>query len=451
MISETRLAARYLLVSEIAEGPKALVWRALDERLDRTVAVKILRPRAAADPQVRPRFVLGTLAAARLSHSNIVRVFDTGEQEGIPFVVMELMPGGSLASMLERGLLAPGHAAVVGEAVAAALVHSHDLGVAHRNLKPSNILLSAQGLTKVSDFETAEALPEDRRADVVALGVLLYEALTGRPPEAGRGGRVPRPSDFRPEIPRALDAAVMRAIAPDKGRAFSEPREIGRALAELAAADEIPAPGRSAAALPASSAGSSFVRTEGRWLLRTALLVALAAGVAIAALNLGRNSPLTDLFGRKESQPQELRVAAAATYDPPPGGNGEENAKLASKTTDGDPATVWHSESYRTADLGGAKPGVGLTFDLGSPRKVDRIDVISVEGGWAGSIRESDDGSTWSDPLPSIKFDRAQRLDAQGTHRYWMIWITELVKTPGQGRPGLPYSVGITEVQVWGK
>lgn len=447
----TRLAERYRLRSEIAGGPRALVWLAIDERLDRLVAVKFLRPAAAADPDIRSGFVDAAHASARLSHPNIVRVFDTGEHEGIPYLVMEYMEGSSLERLLERGPLSAAQVAVVGEAVSASLAHAHSEGIAHGNLKPSNVLLTAQGHTKVSDFALGKLEGEEWKADLVALGKLLYESLVGRPPSFARRGRGLRPSDFRPDTPRGLDAVVMGALETERGPGFAGAAEMNRALAELASHDEEPVPD-SARTRDEPAASSSFVRTEGRWLLRTALVVALATGVTIAALNLSQPDTLTDLFGKKEQQRRRLEVVSPSTYDPESGGgNGEENTQDAAKAFDDDPKTSWSTEWYRTPDLGGAKRGVGLVFDLPDAVLVERVEIVSVEGGWLGSIRHSDDGLTWSEPRQSAPFGREESKTVESTHRHWMIWITRLVITPGQGRPDLAYSVGISEVRAFGR
>lgn len=443
MISKTKLAGRYLLETQIAAGHYALVWRALDERLDRLVAVKILKHDAASDPELRSTFLRAAHAGARLNHPNIASVYETGEHEGAPFVVMEYLEGGTLAGLLATGPLPLPRAALIARAACSALAYSHAQGIAHAELKATNLLLTSRGHPKLSDFGGPAASGDTKDRDLRAVGGLLYEMLTGRTPPAA--GRIARPSDFRSDIPRPLDALAMRALQPNEGSRI-EASDLARAL-EPFALDEASQPPPTHRGEPAAP---SFVSTEGRWLLRVALIVVLAALVTFAALNLAGKGPLPQLF-RPEPKGQPIEIASGGIFDPPEaGGNGAENNEEVPRAFDGDTDTAWGTEWYRTPNLGGAKPGVGLTIDLGTRASVERIEILSVEGGWAGSVRHSDDGTGWSDPEPSVFIDKEEAFDLDGKHRYWMIWITQLVRTPGQGRPDIPYSVGIAEVSVFG-
>ncbi|MGH2772295.1 MAG: hypothetical protein ACRDIU_04050, partial [Actinomycetota bacterium] len=143
-------------------------------------------------------------------------------------------------------------------------------------------------------------------------------------------------------------------------------------------------------------------------------------------------------------QQQTLEVATFGTYDPPPG-DGSENDEQTSGAFDSDGSTVWRTSNYRTARLGGLKPGVGIYFDLGREGSLDGISVSSLEGGWQASIRTSSDGRSWSSPGASETAQQHHVFKAEGSHRYWMIWITELTTSPG-GRPENPFSVAISEI-----
>lgn len=245
------LAGRYRLLSRIGSGGMATIHRARDEILHREVAVKTLHAHLADDPSFVERFRTEARHAAGLLHPHIVTVFDQGVDE-LPFIVMELVEGPSLRDVLiARGPLGPSEALAVVEPVARALSRAHAAGVVHRDVKPENILIGSDGSPKVADFGIARALADTSHTktgtflgsvhyvapelvegneatpatDQYALGVLLFEVLTGRKPLeaetpmaiALRHARepVPAPSRFVPGLSSALDAVVRRATAVD--------------------------------------------------------------------------------------------------------------------------------------------------------------------------------------------------------------------------------------------
>ena len=239
------LADRYRLGPRIGTGGSAQVFEARDERLDRRVAVKVLDDAAAttADPAARQRFESESRTAAQFVHPNAVTVFDAGSDEGMLYVVMELVTGGSLAELLARSGPVPSlDVARIGAQVASALAAAHAAGIIHRDVKPSNVLLDERGNAKLADFGIARRLdeigesftstgmvmgtrhyvsPEQARGeplgattDIFSLGVTLYEATTGtRPPDAIDRGTEDR-LDVRAVVPDAdpgLAAVIERA------------------------------------------------------------------------------------------------------------------------------------------------------------------------------------------------------------------------------------------------
>ena len=257
------LGRRYELVTCIARGGMATVFRAHDRQLDRVVAVKVPRPEFARDPRFSEQFRREALAAARLGHPNVVTVYDSGVDRDLPYIVMEHVTGRTLRDLLDaQGRLEPQTAAELLAGVAAALDHAHHAGIVHLDVKPENVLLTSDTV-KVADFglvRAARARPEyalagtaqyiapevlrgglvDGRADIYALGVVAYECLTGHAPFDGPdreevaqrhlAERVPPPSRLVPELPAALDYAVLVATDPDPQRRYRRASDFTAAL-----------------------------------------------------------------------------------------------------------------------------------------------------------------------------------------------------------------------------
>lgn len=260
------IAGRYELGEIIGTGGMGEVRAGRDLELDRPVAIKFLRPQMDPQIEVKIRFASEAEAASRLSHPNIVAVFDAGEDEGVPFIVMELLSGRTLAHKLAGGPLDPGEVQRFGLEILDALEASHAQGILHRDLKPGNVMLTQHGTAKVADFgiakitegmditgtgmmlgtpaylapERVAGKPATPASDIYSAGVVLYELLTAkRPFEADTPlGLVramqeeePQPlTEARPNIDPALAAIVERAIAKDPAQRYSSAREMAQAL-----------------------------------------------------------------------------------------------------------------------------------------------------------------------------------------------------------------------------
>lgn len=261
------IANRFEIESFIAQGGMARVYRGTDRTLARTVAIKVLLEHLGRDETFVARFRREAQAAASLAHPNIVAVYDTGSERGLHYIVMEYLEGRTLHEVLAGdGPLAPQVAAALGAQIGEALAHAHEKGIVHRDVKPGNIMVSGGGQAKVMDFGIAKAAtagaltqvgailgtvtylsPEqargetlDGRSDIYSLGALVYQMLTGEPPIKGEtivdmvlklnSQMPPPPSHLNAEVPAALDAVVMRALAKDPDRRFQSGSEMAERL-----------------------------------------------------------------------------------------------------------------------------------------------------------------------------------------------------------------------------
>lgn len=251
------LDGRYRIEATVASGGMATVYRALDTRLDRVVALKVMHPELAVDGEFVGRFIREARAAAKLSHPAVVGVFDQGEDSGTVYLSMEYVEGRTLRQILrERGRLTPVEALDMIEPVLAALTAAHEAGIVHCDVKPENVLVSENGKVKVADFGLAKALtdpaatsgpllgtvnyispeqalgePATPRSDVYAVGIMLYELLTGSPPHAASTDEavvrnhidrdVPPPSAADATVPPAMDSLVRRLTARDPHRRYA--------------------------------------------------------------------------------------------------------------------------------------------------------------------------------------------------------------------------------------
>ena len=258
---------RYQITSVISRGGMATVYSAVDTRLDRTVAVKIMHEHLAQDEEFVSRFIREAKAAAALSHPNLVQVYDQGwNQGGMPavFLVMEYVPGATLRDHLFAvGQLGAQESLEILDQVLTALIYAHRGGIIHRDIKPENIMITADGRAKLGDFGLARAVstgntltadanvlmgtvaylaPEqvqrgiaDVKSDIYSLGIVLFEMLTGKKPYEGETpiqiayrhvhDRVPAPSTLTPTITKDVDMLVLRATAPDPGLRYQSAEE----------------------------------------------------------------------------------------------------------------------------------------------------------------------------------------------------------------------------------
>ena len=325
----------YEIKSELGRGGMATVYRAYDPRFEREVAVKVLPHELLhADPQFRLRFEREAKIIAQLEHSAIVPVYDVGEANGQPYFVMRYMNGGSLSERIKAGILSIEAAAQILGVIAPGLDEAHSKGIVHRDIKPSNILFDKRGNPYISDFgiakltqaqsgsvtgsaiigtpaymapEQAQGDEVDGRADIYALGIILYEMLTGRQPyEADTPmavaikhitDPVPHIRQTNPKLPEGMETIIQTAMAKKKEQRFSTAVEMMEALNEVARGDPTKLHTRAAATTVKAKAEVETVAQRKGFnalyaIVPVAAIAFLAAGYFI--FNGTRTSPPTE-------------------------------------------------------------------------------------------------------------------------------------------------------------
>jgi hypothetical protein len=332
----TRGLPGYEIVEELGRGAMGVVYRARQVSLKRDVALKMILAGGHAGEQERQRFMAEAEVIASVQHPGIVQVFDFGTSDGLPYLVLEFCPGSTLAARLAGKPLPPTAAARLIAQIADAVQAAHERGVVHRDLKPGNVLLTADGSPKVADFGLARRgegsgmtlsgavmgtpaymAPEQARglkavgpaADVYALGVMLYEALTGRVPFKGETAQdtlmrtltdaPPPPRSHNAAVPAALEAVCLKCLEKDPAKRYASAKELAEELRNFLAGRPVVA--------QAKSAPPRRTRAVVGW-----VLVAVAAGVLLPVL-VAAGLVAAFLVGPRESkQPREPNATNSA-------------------------------------------------------------------------------------------------------------------------------------------
>jgi len=318
---------RYTIVEAIGAGGMGQVYKAIDRQTERTVALKLIRPDLLARGDIVARFHQEVALAQQVTHANVCRLHDIGEADSIPYISMAYVEGNSLSGLIRSvGRLSPAQTVAIARQICAGLAAVHERGIVHRDLKPSNIMIDKDGHAVIMDFGVARgpgpsqltsagmipgtmlyASPEqvrgsgaDARSDIYACGLILYEMLTGRHAPGDGGGlplalrdrseRCPPPSHHVPEVPRALDAIVMRCLERDPQKRFVSVAELAEKLAPLDSTSTT----RPAPTGMLSTAILRPVRATWRrwpWLaVATAALVLVAGGLLLSRFLPGRGA-----------------------------------------------------------------------------------------------------------------------------------------------------------------
>jgi serine/threonine-protein kinase len=391
---------RYELLEKLGRGGMAEVWQAKDVRLERTVALKVISPGLADQPEFLVRFLREAQSVARINHPNVVNILDFGDIEGNPFLVMEFVPGESLAEMGGDPMDQDRAREIIAQAAAGAgAAHAQD--IVHRDIKPANILVTDDGRIKLVDFGIASAMGSERltvtgtaigsphyispeqasgdratpASDVYALGIVLYEMLTARRPFEGDNvtaiaaahvdQRPEPPSNHVTELDSGLEAIVMRCLEKDPGRRYTD----GTALADALRGN---APARTAVmgATAGAVAGETAVMSAAdfaddaepgppRDSVGKAILVGLGIGLVVLAIFIGVMMLVRDdgngAAEERSGQNGGGAPAPAETTTQPP----ETEVEEAPSPEDGQPG-----EDNGSPDDGGS-PGEGEEDDTG--------------------------------------------------------------------------------------
>lgn len=337
----------YQIMEEVGRGGMASVYRAYQSSLNRYVAIKVLPPQLAYDEEFVHRFLREARAAASLNHPNIVTVHDVGEQDGLYYIVMEFLEGQTLKDLIQReGALSPERAARILAQVAAALDYAHQRGFVHRDIKPANIFVGPDGRVKLTDFGIARAASEveqltrtgmlvgtpeymapeqaagnpiDHRTDLYALGVVLYQMMTGQVPHRGTTPHSilhaiiydppPPPRQLNAAVPPTIEKVILKALAKQPGDRYQKGADMAAALRAASTAhypDSLVAPTpppKTPSPGPAPSGRKQSFPLAGALLALAAVTIVVVMGLIAAAL----------LGGDEQATPVPTQVIVVVT------------------------------------------------------------------------------------------------------------------------------------------
>jgi len=418
-----------------------MVWRSQDPLLRRSVAVKLIHPRLAEDPGFAQALAREARRVAGLSGRGIACLLDTGEQDGVIYLVREYAPGSSLRDRLDSsGPATPTEAVRIGVAALHALAQAHDRGVLHLALDLDDVIVGDDDRVCLIDFGIGAAVassrpgeattllgdehlaPEqtagagsDARTDVYAVASLLFELLTSEPP---RGRTCVR--TVRPYLPRALDRTLARALDPDPERRFPDARAFADALARSVENEPVDASDE-------ERATSLFTWIGVPLVVAGLAIIAIALGLWMGKLEVGgplgiRAAP--DEPGPVDIPPVLIRPVSVGAIDP--FADGDEHSSNASLADDGDLETAWRSENYFDGELG--KPGFGLVLDLGERREVLGLRLWTPHPGFRFRLAVGDTPDALvGDAGAEVTSSSLSRVSLRGAGRYVLVWITSVV------------------------
>jgi putative peptidoglycan lipid II flippase len=473
------------------------LWRGDDLVLARPVAVHILS--GDIDAAQTRRFIDSAVAAGQVISPAATATFDADDLGDLSYVVSEWVEGVSLAQLLGDGPLPNGRMRGLLLPVATMLAEAHAHGVQHGRLQPSDVVVTGHGGVKVLGLGllapdgthtepsgTADAgndaafaprtlsMSAEERADVRALGALVYASLTGRWPLAGselppapldEAGRICAPRQVRAGVTRQADAIATAALGLDGRQTVAPLRsaaEVAAALDSLPYEQDPPTPPiasrspRPPTVIPPRRPSSPSYAQSGPRRRRVSplaagvvLIVAIAAVVSVVlALNSGSKDsptppPSSASASKKPASPATILTPAAYSDFDPYGQPPSEQPQLVPLVHDNNSSTAWLTETYTNAQLGSLKPGVGLRLDMGHPVTVGQLQLTFPFAGQAVEVRAGDTDSTSIDSYPvvwnngSAGMSELVKPNTTAPHRYWVIWLTRLVPQNGGFQGGV--------------
>ena len=497
----TVLSGRYRLEAKLGSGGMSTVYLARDTTLDRPVAVKVMHREMSEQADQLERFRQEARAVAKISHPNVVAVIDAGEDGGYPYIVFEYVEGETLKARINRiGALDVQEALAYAIEIARGLTVAHGRNMVHRDIKPQNVLIDAEGLAKLTDFGISRQLEQDgmtatgrvlgttdyvapeqamgrgadQRSDVYSLGVVLYEMLTGRVPfqadsQVGVAMKhvneeLPDVQAERPELSAATALVVERATAKDPAKRYAD---IGAMIDDLSTALEVEAARAGSTTAEATSVLEAVppakrnLSSRARWSWAAiAVVVLIAAGVLVATqLISSGNTPIVGKGGGGGPKPAERAVALEGATDYDPEGDAHEDPETVELAVDGNPTgTAWSSEHYDSDTFAGTKtgpdPGVGLYVTSQAPSSPTKMKIATPTPGWDAQIFAAPAGppeaiEEWGEPVAEVK-DASKEEEVQlhlgAAAKYFLVWFTKAAPASDQeGR----FQVEISDVKLF--
>jgi eukaryotic-like serine/threonine-protein kinase len=477
----TMLSGRYRLEARIAAGGMSTVYRALDETLQRQVAIKLMNREVASDSDQLERFRREARAVAQFSHPHIVGVIDAGEDESRPYIVFEYVEGETLKERIRRkGRLEIAESVAYAIEVARALGAAHARHIVHRDVKPQNVLIDEEGSAKVTDFGIARTLDEEGltadgrvlgttdyvspeqalgqwvtgQSDLYSLGVALYEMLTGEVPFKGENQvavamkhvreMLPDVQAKRPEVSAALAAVVDRATAKRQEERYADDAELIADLEDVLAIETARAGSATGEVttvlrtLPSRAQRRVPFRVRHRLvagLLGLVVLAAVAAG-AVWLATRAHHGTGTLPEAPPKSAPTQVELGQNSAHGYNPLGNPKtEHASEAGLAIDNNAQTAWTTQSYYSGQLG--KAGVGIYVDAAPGTTARVLEIKTKTPGWSAVIYARKDTppvdqgppAGWTQIGAANKMRSTQTIPLSSSvtpYVYYLVWITSL-------------------------